>query len=76
MQRRGIAVIGAGMGMKPHALSLCDLADRAEVIGVFSRSAERREAAHAAYGFPVSTSTTSTWGSPTRASRSSLTGKP
>lgn len=52
-QRRGIAVIGAGMGMKPHALSLSDLADRAEVIGVFSRSADRREAAHAAYGFPV-----------------------
>jgi predicted dehydrogenase len=54
MKRRGIAVIGAGMGMKPHALSLIDLADRVEVIGVFSRSAERREAARAAYGFPVS----------------------
>lgn len=54
MKRRGIAVIGAGMGMKPHALSLIDLADRVEVIGVFSRSAERREAAQAAYGFPVS----------------------
>lgn len=54
MKRRGIAVIGAGMGMKPHALSLIDLADRVEVIGMFSRSAERREAAQAAYGFPVS----------------------
>lgn len=54
MQRRGIAVIGAGMGMKPHALSLIDLAERVEVIGMFSRSAERRAVAHAAYGFPVS----------------------
>lgn len=54
MKRRGIAVIGAGMGMKPHALSLIDLAERVEVIGMFSRSAERREAAQAAYGFPVS----------------------
>lgn len=47
-------MIGAGMGMKPHALSLIDLADRAEVIGLFSRSTERRAAARAAYGFPVS----------------------
>jgi predicted dehydrogenase len=54
MKRRGIAVIGAGMGMKPHARSLIDLAERAEVIGLFSRSAARRDAAQAAYGFPVS----------------------
>lgn len=50
--RRGIAVIGAGMGWAPHARSLHDLSDRAEVIGVYSRAAERRAAA-AGLGFPV-----------------------
>jgi predicted dehydrogenase len=53
MARRGIAVVGAGMGWTPHALSLKDLADRAEVIGVFSRTAERRTRAAVEHGFPV-----------------------
>ena len=51
--RRGIAVVGAGMGWTPHALSLRDLADRADVVGVYSRSAERRARAAAEHGFPV-----------------------
>lgn len=53
MQKRGIAIIGAGMGMAPHALSLIDLKDRVEVIGIHSRTAERRDAAAARYGFPA-----------------------
>jgi predicted dehydrogenase len=40
------------MGWAPHAQSLKDLSDRAEVVGVYSRTAERREKA-AALGFPV-----------------------
>jgi predicted dehydrogenase len=41
------------MGWTPHALSLKDLADRAEVVGVYSRTAERRARAAAEHGFPV-----------------------
>lgn len=54
MTKRGIAVIGAGMGMAPHGLSLVDLRDRVDVIGIYSRSAERRNAAASRYGFPAS----------------------
>jgi len=54
MTRKGIAVIGAGMGMKPHGLSLIDLKDRVEVVGLFSRSEARRAEAVRTYGFPAS----------------------
>lgn len=50
--RRGIAVVGAGMGWAPHAQSLHDLSDRAEVVGVYSRTPERRAKA-AELGFPA-----------------------
>jgi UDP-N-acetyl-2-amino-2-deoxyglucuronate dehydrogenase len=53
VNKRGIAVIGAGMGMKPHGLSLLDLRDRVEVVGMFSRSETRRAEAAATYGFPT-----------------------
>jgi predicted dehydrogenase len=47
-KRWGIAVVGAGMGMRPHGQSLRDLERRADVIGVYSRTeARRREAANA-----------------------------
>lgn len=55
-KRAGMAVIGAGMAFKPHALSLLDLADRVDVIGVFSRSEARRSDVATAYGFATSDS--------------------
>ena len=44
MAKRRIAVIGAGMAIPPHAQSLLDLADRVEVVGVYSRDPDRRAA--------------------------------
>ena len=40
-QRLRIAVIGAGLGSAPHFNSLQDLADEAELVYVYGRSAER-----------------------------------
>lgn len=51
--RRRVGVIGLGMAAAPHARSLLDLADRVEVAGGFSPSAERRSAFAARYGLPV-----------------------
>ncbi len=50
-----IGIIGLGTGIKPHALSLRELADegRVEVCAGYSRTAARRDAFRAAYGFPV-----------------------
>jgi len=48
-----IGVIGLGMAVKPHALSLLDLKDEVEVAGCFSPSAERRSAFAESYGLPV-----------------------
>ena len=41
------------MALKPHALSLKDLADRVEVAAAFAPSAARREEAAQAWGVPV-----------------------
>ena len=53
MARHRIGIIGLGMALKPHALSLRDLADRVEVAAAFAPSRERREAAAKSYGLPV-----------------------
>ena len=53
MVRHRIGIIGLGMALKPHALSLKDLADRVEVAAAFAPSRERREQAAKAWGFPV-----------------------
>jgi len=53
MAKHRLGVIGLGMALKPHALSLKDLADRVEVAAAFAPSRERREAAAKTYGFPV-----------------------
>lgn len=55
MSRRGIAIIGLGMAVGPHARSLQDLADRAEVIWAASRSEERCRAFAGQFPFPVTT---------------------
>ena len=50
----GIAVIGLGAALAPHAKALLELTERAQVIHAVARSeASRREAAER-YGFPVS----------------------
>src|SRR5215510_2992632 len=53
MANHRIGIIGLGMALKPHALSLKDLAGRVEVAAAFAPSRERREQAAKAWGFPV-----------------------
>jgi predicted dehydrogenase len=53
MARHRIGVIGLGMALKPHALSLKDLADRVEVAAAFAPSRERRGEAAKTWRFPV-----------------------
>jgi len=48
-RKRRIALIGLGMVVKPHILSLVDLADRAEIAACFTPSAGRRAAFARAY---------------------------
>ena len=56
MVQHRIALVGLGMAVTPHAKSLIDLADRAEVVRVVSPSAARREAFSARFPFPASDS--------------------
>src|SRR5262245_12697431 len=56
MANHRIGIIGLGMALKPHALSLKDLAGRVEVAAAFAPSPERREQAAKAWGFPVADS--------------------
>lgn len=51
--RRGIGVIGLGMASLPHGKSLAALAERVEVQGVFSPSAERRHAFTQRFDMPA-----------------------
>lgn len=53
MTKHRIGIVGLGMALKPHALSLKDLADRVEVAAAFAPSAARREEASNAWGMPV-----------------------
>jgi UDP-N-acetyl-2-amino-2-deoxyglucuronate dehydrogenase len=56
MTQLGLAVIGCGMGAKPHAGALRELSDAIAVRGVYARSKDRREAFGAAHGMPVADS--------------------
>ena len=56
MARKRIGIIGLGMAIAPHARSLIDLADRVEVAGAFSRTAERRNAFAENFDFPLTDS--------------------
>jgi predicted dehydrogenase len=56
MTRHRIALIGLGMAVAPHAKSLLDLEDRAEVVHAMSPSAARRQAFAARYPFPTTDS--------------------
>ncbi len=56
MDRIGVGLVGLGLALKPHALSLLDLAHKIDFIGGFSRSVERRDWFRAQYGLPVAES--------------------
>ena len=47
-----VAIVGLGMAVTPHAKSLLDLSDRAEVAYAFSPSAERRKKFAERFPFP------------------------
>ncbi len=51
----GVAVIGLGNALQPHARSLLDLADRVRVVWAASLSEGRAQAAAERYGFPATT---------------------
>src|SRR5580658_7155101 len=50
----GVAVIGLGNALAPHANSLMDLADRVRVVHAVARSGEQRRLTAERYGFPTS----------------------
>ena len=53
MSRKGLAIVGLGMALKPHAKALAELEDEYRIVAAHSRSAERRDAAAAEYGLPT-----------------------
>jgi predicted dehydrogenase len=53
MSRHRVALVGLGMAVTPHAKSLLDLSDRAEVVCAMSPSAARREAFRSRFPFPT-----------------------
>jgi UDP-N-acetyl-2-amino-2-deoxyglucuronate dehydrogenase len=59
-----LGIIGLGMALKPHALSLRDLAGRVEVAAAYAPSAARREEAARTWGLPVVDSAERIFGDP------------
>lgn len=53
MKNHRVALIGLGMAVKPHAISLLDLRDRVEVAAAYAPSEQRRQQFAASYPFPV-----------------------
>ncbi|HEV2505064.1 MAG TPA: Gfo/Idh/MocA family oxidoreductase [Mesorhizobium sp.] len=53
MSRLRLGVVGLGMASAPHARSLLDLADRAEVVAAYSPTPARREDFARDYGLPT-----------------------
>jgi len=53
MPRHRLAIIGLGMAVTPHAKSLIDLRDRAEVVHAFSPSEARRRSFADRFPFPL-----------------------
>ena len=49
MKKHRVAVVGLGMVVKPHLMSLADLADRAEIAACFTPSVQRQAAFRAVY---------------------------
>jgi len=53
MKKHRVALLGLGMAVKPHALSLIDLQDSVEVVAAYAPSPERRREFAASYPFAV-----------------------
>jgi predicted dehydrogenase len=53
----GVAIIGLGNALAPHAKALQDLAGRARVVHAVARNAGQRRSAAEVYGFPTSDDT-------------------
>jgi predicted dehydrogenase len=53
MKKHRVALLGLGMAVKPHALSLIDLQESVEVVAAYAPSAQRRKEFVASYPFPV-----------------------
>jgi len=53
--KRRLAILGLGMAVAPHAKSLVDLSNRAEVVWACSRSAERCRLFAQSFPFPTTT---------------------
>jgi len=64
MKPLGIAMVGLGLAVKPHALALRELGDRAQFIGGFSPTAERRREFEQTYGLPAIASLDALLGDP------------
>jgi UDP-N-acetyl-2-amino-2-deoxyglucuronate dehydrogenase len=64
MTKTRIAIVGLGMASAPHAKSLLDLADRADVLAAFSPTETRRKAFAQTYGFPVCDKADAIFGDP------------
>jgi len=64
MSRLRIAVIGAGMAFEPHARVLLELQDRIELACVVCRTAEKRDAVLARFGFATAGSVAEVAGDP------------
>jgi predicted dehydrogenase len=53
----GVAIIGLGNALAPHAKALQDLSDRVSVVHAVARNAGQRQSVAEVYGFPVSDDT-------------------
>lgn len=51
----GLAIVGLGPALEPHARALADLGDRVRVVWAATRSQARAETAGARFGWPVTT---------------------
>jgi predicted dehydrogenase len=64
MKRLGVGMIGLGLAVKPHALALRELDERAQFVGGFSPTAERRREFERTYGLPAVASLDALLGDP------------
>jgi predicted dehydrogenase len=60
----GLAVIGLGNALEPHARSILDLGERVRVVHAVARNDEQRRTAAERYGFPTGDNTAAALGDP------------
>jgi UDP-N-acetyl-2-amino-2-deoxyglucuronate dehydrogenase len=49
MKKHRVGVVGLGMVVKPHLMSLADLSDRVDIVACYTPSSERQAAFRTAY---------------------------